>query len=445
MTRIKTTKKKSSGDDSVNLQEFRKPNEVIGIRLSQGRLSFLSRKVFNVLVFHAQKGGGKGAGAPFKSETSDQFFWIPLSKLARDTAYDSNDVDQLKASVQEMQDFRVIGESSTRWVSERLLASVQLFNPNGLGVTGGAISIGYAFPPEVENMVLTPNGFTKIAIFYQSLLRRNASLALYENCRKYATNPSKVTNRNTPEWWYHVLTGAPISEPAAEYRYFKRDTIKPAIEEINAITDIEVELIEHCRGRKVLEIQFGVKLKQQPPLALEPVIDMEIMHRMMALGLSQDDAMHLLSTVEHAKIRANLEITEKRMASSSTPLASPAAYFRKALQDNYASATDLAKQTIATVKAQEAPSIDEKLSLIREKYLAARAKEAYGLYREIEEGERDVLLAEFKASDAARGVSFARGLASTAARTAFSMWYAAKIWPAEPTDSDLLRFAAASL
>ena len=424
-----------------SLQEFRKSNDTIAIRLSHGRLSLLSRKIFNVLVYNAQNGRGKGAGAPTQTETNKRYYWIPLAQLARDAAYESNDMLQFKESVQELQDFRIVAEDSTTWVSERLLSSVRLHNPHGLGSKGGQIYVGYAFPPEVEDTVMSPNSYTKMSIYYQGLLRRSASLALYESCRRYATNPTKVTNRNTPEWWFHVVTGAPVTERAPDYRYFKRDTLKPAIAEINAVTDIEIELIEHTQGRKVLELQFRVAQKRQVSLILEPVIDSALMGRLMVLGLSQDEASHIMSTTEDARLRATLDLTEKRMKSTkASPLESPAAYFKAALKENYASATEVAKKTVEKAKPVEDP--DAKIAKIRDRYRAARAKDAYESYKELNDGERIQLFEEFTNSESAKGLNLARGLSNPSTRNAFSYWYVAKLWPAEPTELELLRFAA---
>lgn len=443
MARKKLDNSKEALDDQRSLQEFRKSNDAIAIRLSQGRLSLLSRKIFNVLVFHAQTGRGKGVGAPTKSETSDSFFWISLSDLARDARYDSNDMKIFKEQVQELQDFRIVGEDATQWVSERLLASIKLLNPHGLGSRKGQVTIGYAFPPEVERMVMEPNSYTKISIYYQGLLRRAASLALYEICRRYATNPSKVTMRKTPDWWFHVLTGSAITEEAPDYRYFKRDTIKPAISEINAITDIEVELIEHTQGRKVIELQFSVIQKKQTPLFLEPVIDSALMSRIMALDITQDDALNIMAMTEDAKLRATLDLVEARLKNKKAqPVDSPAGYFKKALQDNYAAPQEVAKKTIAAKPAE--PDPDSSIRLIREKYLASRAKEALALFKEMDSDEQEDLIEQFKASDNAKGLKITKALSTTPVRSAFSHWYAHKLWQ-EPTDLDLLRFAASSM
>src|SRR3954449_2230062 len=92
---------KTAASGSTELKEFRKTNEAIGLRVSEGHLSLLSRKIFNVMVFHAQQLGAPGENAPLKTEVAKSYYWIPLADLAKDAAYDSNDTELLKAHVQE--------------------------------------------------------------------------------------------------------------------------------------------------------------------------------------------------------------------------------------------------------------------------------------------------------------------------------------------------------
>jgi hypothetical protein len=426
-----------------DLKEFRKTNEAIGLRVSEGRLSLLSRKIFNVMVYHAQRVRKKGENAPIDTEAAKNYYWIPLVDVARDAAYDSKDTELLKEHVQELQNIRIYSEDAIQWTSERLVSSVKLVNPKGLKKKGGMLWFGFAFPPEVESMVMSPGSYTKLSVYYQALLRSGASLALYEICRRYATNPSKVTNRADWEWWHGALTGNPVREALPEYKYFKRDVIKTAIAEINMVTDINVELIEHKQGRRVTALQFRVEPAHQSPLLMPPppVIDGELVQRMMALGLSQEDACNLLATTDEAKLRATLELTEARVRNArAAKIESPAGYFKTALRDGYASPTEVAKKTL--LKSPKKPNVAASIDAIREKYFVERAKDALGMYGELAKDEQDGWLTKFKESPAAKGISLTRGLASGPARTAFSMWFAEQLWPGEPTDSDLLAFAA---
>ena len=227
--------------EAADLKQFRKTNEAIGLRVVEGNLSLLSRKVFNVMMYHAQGAREPGLNAPIDTPAAKKYFWIPLSELARDAAYDSKDVAYLKQQLENMQDIKLLMETERQWTSERLVSSVTLVNPDGLNKHSGQVWFGYAFPPEVHEQVMAPSTYTRLSIVYQSSLKSGSALALYEICRRYATNPSKVTSIQTYEHWYGVITGNPISiSTPPVYKYFKRDTLKPAIAEINALTDITI-------------------------------------------------------------------------------------------------------------------------------------------------------------------------------------------------------------
>lgn len=441
-----TVKKKAGKkppSTGADLKEFRKTNDAIGLRVSEGRLSLLSRKIFNVMVYHAQRIRTKGENAPINTEAAKNYYWIPMAELARDAAYDSRDTELFKEQVQELQNIRIFSEDAIQWTSERLVSSVKLVNPKGLKKQGGMLWFGFAFPPEVESMVMMPGSYTKLSVYYQALLRSGASLALYEICRRYATNPSKVTNRAEWEWWYGVLTGNPVGETLPEYKYFKRDVLKNAVSEINMVTDINVELIEHKQGRRVAALQFRVEPAQQESLALSapPIIDSTLVSRIMALGLSQEDACNLLASTDDSKLRATLDLTEARIKNpKAATITSPAGYFKQALRDGYAGNTEIARQTVQ--KIEKKPSVEASIEAIKERYFVARAKDALAMYNELDEDGQNEWLLKFKQSKNAKGLNLARGLSTASARTAFSMWFAQEQWPQDPTDSDLLAFAA---
>lgn len=256
-------------------REFRKTNEAIGLRVTEGNLTLLKRKIFNVMMYHAQRMKLTGTNSPIKTSTSDKYFWIPLSELARDAAYDSKDMEFLKEQLEGLQDIKLLMENDRQWTSERLVSSVTLINPKGLknkNKNSGQVWLGYSFPPEVHELVMTPGESTRLNIIYQGLLRSGTALALYEICRRFATNPAKVTYTHTYEHLYNVLTGNAVSaDDLPPYKYFKRDVIKPAIAQINALTDIAIKLIEDKDGtRKVKYLQFKVQQNYFKPLLYVP-------------------------------------------------------------------------------------------------------------------------------------------------------------------------------
>jgi hypothetical protein len=410
--------------------EFRKTNEA----------------TFNLMVYHAQKLGVPGQNAPIEGPVAQKYFWIPLSDLARDAAYDSKDTDLLKKSVQELQDIRIYMEDEKQWTSERLVSSVKIVNSAGLKRRGGRVWFGFAFPPEVGNLVMNPGAYTKLSIYYQTMLRSGASLALYEICRRFATNPSHLSSRERWEWWYGVLSGNPVTENLPQYKYFKRDVLKTSIAEINAVTDIEVELIEHKAGRKVVDLQFRIRLNEQPALDLPapPLIDAAMIERLMALGIAQEEATAIFVSNDDAALRATIELVEERMRSTKAPpVDSPAAYFKSALRNRFASPREVAQKTLTAAPAVSAP---ERGPTLRERFAAKRTREAAEYFNEIDASERDQLLLEFE-PEAPRVVATSlrrSGLQSKVAQSAFFSWLATRLW-GEATDKDLLAYAESAL
>jgi len=431
----KTVKSGLIAQDSTDM-EFRKTNESIGLRVKEGKFSLLSRKLYNVLVFHAQKLKTPGQNAPIDTAAAKKYFWIPLVDVARRAVYDSKDSEFLKQHLEELQNIKVHMEDDRQWTSERLISSVKLVNPAGLGQRGGMLWIGFAFPPEVFEMVMAPNTYTKLSIYYQGLLKSVASLALYEICRRYATNPSKLTMSGSYEYWYSVLSCSPARDEPPPYKYFKRDVLKPGIAEINASTDIDVELIEHKNGRKVVGLQFHVELKRQPgfEFAPPPVINGELIAEIMRYGFSQTEAADMTVQYPEEKLRNAISVVVARAASrSSPPLDSPAAYLRWALRHPQES---LSKPSLAAPKVSR--QADERP--IMERFLGTRGREAFALFDQIEkEDEQALLLCEFKKSPYSNGIRLSKGVTTRISQTAVGMWYANYLW-GEPNGEALAAF-----
>lgn len=430
-----------NGELTSPSMEFRKTNDAIGLRVREGKMSLLTRKVFNVMMYHAQQLKVTGVNSPIDTPASKKYFWIRLADLARDAAYDSKDTEFLKAQLEEMQNIKLLMENDRQWTSERLVASVTLVNPMGLKKHSGQVWFGFAFPPEVHELVMAPGTYTRFSIFYQGLLRSGSSLALYEICRRYATNPSKVTLIETYEHWYGALTGNPVSAdaPPPQYKYFKRDVIRPAMAEINALTDIQVELIEHRVGRRVERLQFRVEHTKQPQLgfAAPPVIDLELMGSIMKFGLTQVDAADVMAQHGDDKIRSAVAFVQARIDhKSSAPLDSPAAYFRWTMKQGADAAKNLQLKSSA---AKNSVAKKDSGTTVLEKFLAARAQDAYDLYNELDNTDRNAIFERFKDQNTNTAVNLDRGVENVLARSLFTNWYAQELW-GEPTIEALAAF-----
>lgn len=446
-----SNKSKSKSNVAVTVpdasKEFTKTNDAIGLRVVDGSLTLLRRKVFNVMIYHAQQIKVLGVNAPIKTATSDKYFWIPLSELARDAAYDSKDTEFLKEQIEGLLDIKLLMENDRQWVSERLVSSVTLVNPEGLkNKHSGQVWFGFAFPPEVHELVMRPSeytSYTRLNIIYQGSLRSGTALGLYEICRRYADNPTKLTFPHTYEHWYNVLTGNSInSEELPQYKYFKRDVLKPAIAQINSLTDIEIELIENKNGtRKVQTLQFKIEYRKQSQMEFPapPVINFALIERLMKIGFSQNEASNLTAQHSETTLLNVLAFVENRISLKNSPaLDSPLAYFRWALKKGLDSVDEHVKNRAKLAATKKAKVEPDTLSVM-ERFLAARSNEALEVYLELDSDERNAVFERFKADHSNSTLKLDKGIESQVIKSMLSMWYAQELW-SDPTVEDIAKF-----
>jgi len=332
---------------------IRKSNDEIGYKVKSGHLSLLSRKLFNILIWHAQDMRDQ--------EDEDGRWCVTVAQLIKDAKFKSKDYDLLRASLDELQEVRVIRPRRSGGItSEVLIPSFTLDNvahegneglDRGQKKRGGQLKLWFMLPPELKSQMLDPDQYTRLPIPYMASLRTIPGLALYEICRRYVTNPGGVTNRDTWQTWWRVLTGSTVDSEPPEYKYAKRDVFKRGAEEVNKITDIEIELIEYKVGKFVRDLQFSVRTKQQADLNIgPPPIDAGLLSRVTSLGISISEAERLTARHSEANIVATLDLVEGRLGQSHLPkIESPAAYFKKALRDRYAES----RQQIESAKTKK--------------------------------------------------------------------------------------------
>lgn len=449
-----TTKRAKKTDvDVVNASsaELRKAVEAIAIQPKSGKITLLTRKLFNVLLAVAQQ-----------ADDSGDTYRALLSDIVANSAFDSNDTALVKEHLRRMVSVQVEWSTGTssqkpgrKWGISTLIADAEILEDPATR----RVWVEFSFAPKIKKKLLDPVQYARLSLQFQSQLRSSAGLALYEICVRYLTNPSHLTMREPWEWWRPILSGTPDTEAGdeakREYKYFKRDYLRPAIAEVNAVTNIFVELIEHREGRRVAEIQFRVSERKQPMLALDEhpnVFDSTLVDRMVKLGIPLKEAQTLYADSEENRIRAALQMTEQRMRSTTLPpVRSAGALFKDALKKGYAPPVadpDALPGTTAGKLASvggAAGSADDPKARLRGEYDAYRRKEAKALYEEQGDDARDLARNSFETDvlpalgSHLRDDWRRRGLESKLVETAFFDWLALKTW-GEPTDGDLLAF-----
>jgi plasmid replication initiation protein len=423
---------KTSDQLPLETEVVRRSNTTIGIspRTGAGNLTVLVRRIFNVLVHFTMKDGDR------------EVYQRPLREVMRYIDYNSNDLDRIKTHLETMASTPMVWDTSTDddeiWSTAALVAHASIIRPKKKGL---ASHLEWSFAKPIRQKLLAPKKWTQLSLVMHTKLKSGASIALFEICARYETFPGQRTMRQPYEWWYPVLTGT-REDVVPEYKYFKRDVLRPAIAEVNMHADFMVELIEHRRGNKVAELQFAVRSKPTEAIidADAPRFDGELLERVIRLGMSQADARAICEKHDPPLIQAAIDYTEKR-AAKQPALDSTAAYFKTALKKGY-------KEPAKAVRphqqaALDLPDPEAEKGRLRAAYDANQRDQALAYWQELNSEPAQELITEFLATEPPRVIARAikkDRLESMSARTAFTEWLAAKLWT-EPTTDDLLKFA----
>lgn len=420
-------------------QTVAKANEAIAIRPKRGKLTLLSRRIYNVLLFHAQQ---QGVDKPKYS--------ILLSELIDDARFTSHNTELLKSHIRDMQATTIEWHTSSggarQWTSTQLLGTVVIDEPG----RGSPCTISWTYPEAIRERLVKPAHYTRVLLEISSQMRSYAAAVLYELGARYLTSPGRLTMREDVIWWASVLTGR-SDITSVDYRILHRDTIKKALAELDALSDeFKMEVIEHRRGRKVEELQFRVVPKPQASLeglnqSAKNVFDLSLVERVVAVGFKRQDAQDLYAVTDEGALRAAVEHTEQRMKNTTLPpLGSAVAYLKDALKKGYAGTQGDA----SAVEPQAiAPTVDEKLQRLREEWHLVKQREAKTLFAEISDDEKALRIKQFESEqlpDVAMPIARAwkrDGINSRIASSTFYGWFAGVLWPGEVTDKELLEFA----
>lgn len=424
----------------------RKPNEAVAIRPTKGRLTLLTRRIYNALLFNSVKqGGGQG---PFE---------LPLATLIGDAQFNSRNVALFKDHIREMQttlvEWNSVEKAGQRWTSAQLLGTVTIEERG----RGNPVMLTWTLPKDLGENLLRDKRYTRVLLEVGGQMRSYAAAVLFEIAMQYLTfeDGKRKTMREDLLWWASVLTGRSDIK-SVEYRFFNRDTIQPALTEVNALQDdFTMVLIEHKRGRKVEEIQFQVLPKAQMGLPVtvdRNAFDLELVDRMRKLGLSEDEVDSIYVKTDEGLLRATLNSVEARLRNASLPpIASPVAYLRNALKNGYAAgAVEVAPKLAAPERPKAGRSgARASMATLRDEWRREQAVKARRFFESASPQRAKELQVEFE-QDALPGQlgavlkAWAKdGPQSKVAGAVFFRWLAAKQSPAEPSDAELLEFALA--
>ena len=230
----------------ANINEVIKASPAIQV---QGKMTHLQRRAWNVLLANA-----------YNELPNKEIHSVSVAELAAKLGFDSGNVVYLKETLRALRNFEVqwniLGKDNKQeWGVAGLLASSDI--KNGICT--------YAFAPHLRPKLYNPRIYTRLNLQLQNRFKGQYALILWEVCFDYFdTKRDEGETPFIPLETFRELMGI----EAEEYPLFKllnRDVIKPALKEINDLTDYFVEVEQKRLGRKVAELKFSItKVKQLP-------------------------------------------------------------------------------------------------------------------------------------------------------------------------------------
>ena len=227
----------------------------------------------------------------------------------------------------------------------------------------------YAYPPYLRTKLYNPRIYTKLNLRLQNQFTSRYAMILWEVCFDYfdiARNQGETPF--IPIETFRELMGL----EQGEYPVFKvlnRDVIKPAITEINTLTNFFIEVEQKRIGRRIGELKFKIsRLKELP--SLEPTqmplfADVEdlptIAIKLIQAGVSRKEALRIANqewdvvdaaTRPEDKENFAVYVEEKiGLARHATSVKNAGGFIVKAIQENYQD-PEFQKQ-LQTEKAEE--------------------------------------------------------------------------------------------
>lgn len=294
--------------------ELRKPHEMIVMVPRSNRVTLTGRRIYNALLHVSQSRLAVLNSMP----PANYMFEAPLPAILRTTGSSGEDRTAAKRYLREMRGLEVDWESTApgdgvKWRGFSMLSEV------AIELRDGENWVSWSYPPTIMNALREPTRWARIDLDILARLGTYAAVALYEICARYRDNPSGVTSRKPVDWWADALSRVPAGSERREWRKFKNERVKEAIDEINRETDLDIQLIEHKQGRAVIEAQFTVRRKRQGPLSrtlTNQPADANLVLRAESLGVRETKLEGLIKEFGEARVRDKLDVLERRVANS---------------------------------------------------------------------------------------------------------------------------------
>jgi hypothetical protein len=321
---------------------LRQPNELTVLMPRIGKLAGVGRKLHVSLMREAQMQLRTMLKRGHEMLATD-FFKAPLIEIIRPISKPTtNLLSVTKDYIDQMQSTKVAWTSPETPEEGVIWDQMVLITQAKISLENGKLWLYWGFPQDMVAVLKDPRSdYTLTQPEDLKDLDGYVAISLYIICSRYKNNPSKLTCRQSIEWWMRVLSGDSGKKNSKDktekkqqpWRMFKHRQLIDAINEINGKSNIFIELLEFKEGKAVKEIQFRVwrKSQFQAPLLATSLhkqaaalsIPTEEITNTTRNGMTEDQVSLLLT-----KVSARVE--NQRLESLRT---SPLVYFRSLVRE----------------------------------------------------------------------------------------------------------------
>ena len=230
----------------ANINEVIKASPAIQI---QSKISLLQRRAWNVLLANA-----------YNELPDKDVYSVSIVELMTKLGFNSRDYDYLKEALKSIVDCKVEWnvldkDKEKEWGVASLLAEVRIRN----GICF------YQFPHTLRLNLHNPRVYAKLNLRLQNRFKSRYALVLWEVCFDYFdTDRDQGETPFIPLATFKDMIGLEVGEYPV-FKILNRDVIKPAVKEINDLTDYHVQVEDKRVKRRIAELKFRItKVKTLP-------------------------------------------------------------------------------------------------------------------------------------------------------------------------------------
>ena len=292
---------------------------------SYSEMSLLEKKIANVLLYNA-----------YHNLKNQNIHVISISQLLNLLSLKTNDYQKLKQAIKNLMSTTIewnvtkkenivtsvkpntkLFDSKENWKACTLLASVQI---------EGTI-IKYEYSEILRELFYQPSFYSKISLCIQSKFRSNYSINLYENCLSYL-------NCGTTGWLdietFKKIMGIKLSQYKI-FRDFNRRVLKPSIQEVNMVSNIEVSHEIKKIGQVVSAIKFYITHKKNYTEKTIINTNPEIVDILITYGASKAQSILWVEKYGGEYIKEKINIIKNYLVTIKNPIA----FLSKAIKENW--------------------------------------------------------------------------------------------------------------